>query len=272
MIKKTALALLLLTLPAAPGQAETASFDCVADPAQRIEVGSPVTGILAEMRVGRGDRVARGDVLARLDSTVEEANVALAEVQARAEEALAAQQTRVSLAEAALERGRQLLQSGSITSSRIEELEASAEIARADLETERHRIRVAEIELERQRALLDRLTITSPIDGFVTGRLLSAGEFVRQDSPLLTLVQTDPLYVEAYPSVAYWGRIVPGLAGIVALEQPAGTEREAKVVVVDPVFDAASGTFGMRLALENTGAAIPAGQRCTVRFALDEAR
>ncbi len=66
------------------------------------------------------------------------------------------------------------------------------------------------------------------------------------------------------------GRIVPGLPGTVTLEQPAGTEREASVVVVDPVFDAASGTFGMRLALDNPAAAIPAGQRCTVSFSLPE--
>ena len=270
MIRRPALAFAISLLITSPLRAETVSFDCVAEPAQSIEVGSPVTGILSEMRVGRGDRVAPGDVLARLDSTVEEANVALAQVQAEAQEALASQLTRLTLAEAALDRARQLLQSGSVTSSRIEELQAAVEIARADLETERHRKRVAEIELERQRALLDRLTILSPISGFVTGRLLSVGEFVRQDSALLTLVQTDPLFVEAYVPVTYWGRIVPGLPGTVTLEQPAGTEREASVVVVDPVFDAASGTFGMRLALDNPAAAIPAGQRCTVSFSLPE--
>jgi len=38
--------------------------------------------------------------------------------------------------------------------------------------------------------------IRSPIRGIVTERLMSAGEFVRQDSAIFTLVQLDPLYVE----------------------------------------------------------------------------
>ena len=38
--------------------------------------------------------------------------------------------------------------------------------------------------------------------------------------------------------------------------------------MVDRVFDAASGTFGVRLDLPNSDGALPAGQRCIVSFAL----
>ena len=38
------------------------------------------------------------------------------------------------------------------------------------------------------------------------------------------------------------------------------------VTVVDQVFDAASGTIGVRLELPNPGYAIPAGLKCQVRF------
>jgi multidrug efflux pump subunit AcrA (membrane-fusion protein) len=38
------------------------------------------------------------------------------------------------------------------------------------------------------------------------------------------------------------------------------------VIVVDPVVDAASGTFGVRLELPNPEHAIPAGLKCRVRF------
>jgi hypothetical protein len=37
--------------------------------------------------------------------------------------------------------------------------------------------------------------------------------------------------------------------------------------VVDRVFDASSGTFGVRLELPNPNGAIPAGVRCKVEFA-----
>jgi RND family efflux transporter MFP subunit len=253
-----------LLVPAASALA--IELDCVAEPAQRVDVGSPTTGLLAEIRVGRGDAVTAGQVVARLDSTVEEANVALAEAQATAREALTAQQTRLTLAEAALARGRQLQASGSVTDSRIEELEAGVAIISSDVGTEELRLRIADIELKRQQALLARQSIVSPLTGFVTEQALRVGEFVRQDSALMTLVQTDPLYIEAYVPAAQWGEIVPGTVGRVGLDQPPGTALEATVTVVDPVFDAASGTFGIRLELPNPGSAIPAGQRCRLTF------
>jgi hypothetical protein len=39
---------------------------------------------------------------------------------------------------------------------------------------------------------------------------------------------------------------------------------QAKVTVVDPVFDAASGTFGVRLEMPNPDEAAPVGVRCTM--------
>lgn len=264
-MKPAALAI-LLSIVAAAASAEELTFDCLAEPAQRIQIGSPVTGLLAALAVGRGDQVMPGDLLARLDSTVEEANVAMAKAQSEATEALEAQRTRLTLAEASLERSRKLVDSGSVTLSKVEELQAIVEIAKRDLDTETRRLRLAAIELERQQAFLARQSILSPIRGFVTEQNLRAGEFVRQDSPIMTLVQTDPLHVEAYVPVAAWGRITTNSRGAVRLEQPAGTRRDAQVTVVDRIFDAASGTFGVRLELPNPDNQIPAGQRCQVVF------
>jgi RND family efflux transporter MFP subunit len=266
-MKPVAIATVMLALLGAPAShANDMAFDCVAEPTQRVQVGSPVTGLLASVLVGRGDRVEPGDVVAKLESKVEEANVQLASAQAEAEEAIQSQQTRLNLAEADLARSLQLVRSGSVTTSKVEELQARAEIARRDLDTEKRKHLLAGIELERQRALLDRQSIRSPIRGFVTQQSLHAGEFVRQDSPIMTIVQIDPLHVEAYIPVALWGKIIKGTHAQVILDQPEKEQRDARVVIVDRVFDAASGTFGVRLALPNPGDVIPAGQRCRVRF------
>jgi RND family efflux transporter MFP subunit len=259
------LATILLLAPAVAG-AEPMTFDCVAEPAQRVQIGTPVTGLLASVEVGRGARVQPGDVVARLESTVEEANVALAKAQADADEAVRAQQTRLSLAEADLARSKKLATSGSVSVSKVQELEATVEIARRDLDTEQRKTLLAKIELQRQQALLDRQSIRSPIKGFVADQSLRAGEFVRQDSPIMTIVQIDPLHVEAYIPVALWGKIIKGTQAQVILDQPDHEQREARVVIIDRVFDAASGTFGVRLELPNPGDLIPAGQRCKVRF------
>ena len=53
----------------------------------------------------------------------------------------------------------------------------------------------------------------------------------------------------------------------VSPEDPIGGKYAAVVTVVDQVFDAASGTIGIRLDLPNPGYALPAGLKCKVRFA-----
>jgi RND family efflux transporter MFP subunit len=242
------------------------TFDCLAEPAQRVQIGTPVTGLLASVDVGRGALVMPGDIVARLESTVEQANVALARAQAEADEAVQAQQTRLTLAEADLGRSQKLVSSGSVATSKVEELQANVEIAKRDLDTEKRKILLAQIELQRQQALLDRQSIRSPIKGFVAEQSLRTGEFVRQDSPIMTIVQIDPLYIEAYVPVSLWGKIIVGTRGSIILNQPDQQRRDAAVTVVDKVFDAASGTFGVRLELPNPDDQIPAGQRCQVDF------
>jgi hypothetical protein len=51
---------------------------------------------------------------------------------------------------------------------------------------------------------------------------------------------------------------------------PLGGSYRAVVEVVDPVIDAASGTFGVRLRLPNPDHSIPAGIHCNVEWPGDK--
>jgi RND family efflux transporter MFP subunit len=261
------LPLLLIGL-ASPALAEDTTLDCLANPAQKVAVSSTVPGIIRQAKVGRGDRVSKGEILATLDSTVEEADVAVAAAQAQGTEVLDADQVKLTFAQANYDRAKALVDSGSVTQSKVEELQAAVAVARSDLATESRRLQLAAIELERAKAVLSLRTLRSPIDGFVISQDTQAGEYLQQDGTIFTIVQTDPLYVEAYAPVELYGRIKPGTTGTVVLDQPAGTKVEAKVTVVDPVFDAASSTFGLRLELPNPDSSIPAGQHCQLTLPL----
>ena len=48
--------------------------------------------------------------------------------------------------------------------------------------------------------------------------------------------------------------------------KPAGAVYRGKVVIVDEVIDAASGTFGVRIELVNSSSRVSAGVNCQVRF------
>src|SRR5580704_7364022 len=56
-------------------KASAATFDCVMDPYLTVKLGSPVMSVLSEVLVDRGDLVKKGQVIARIESGVEEAAV-----------------------------------------------------------------------------------------------------------------------------------------------------------------------------------------------------
>lgn len=256
---------LAILTPMARAQAQIGPLDCVIEPAQRVKIGSATLGILKSVAVNRGDVVEAGQIIARLDTSVEEANLALAEAQAKNDAPAEAQRARVELYRRRLERQNQLSK-GVTTQDKVDQVEADYEIGKRDLQTEILKHELAILDVERARAQLDLRIIRSPFNGLVFERLMSGGEFVRQDSAIFTLVQLNPLYVEAYVGVGEWNRLRIGASATVSLDAPIGGSYPAKVTVIDHVFDAASGTFGIRLELPNPDNRLPAGQRCKVRI------
>jgi len=125
-----------------------------------------------------------------------------------------------------------------------------------------------EEELKKDRESLKLRSIVSPLDGVVVERKLAPGELVRTDkSVVLRLAQLHPLNVEVIAPAQLFGSVQVGSVGRVNLAPFVQGAHQARVVVVDKLIDAASGTFGVRLQLPNPGYKIPAGIKCTVEFA-----
>ena len=80
----------------------------------------------------------------------------------------------------------------------------------------------------------------------------------------------DPLNVEVFVPIAVYPEIKLGMLAEVRPEAPVGGSHLAVVAIVDRVFDAASGTFGVRLELPNPTLKLPAGLKCQVSFAAPE--
>jgi RND family efflux transporter MFP subunit len=121
------------------------------------------------------------------------------------------------------------------------------------------------MELKHAEAILAQRTIYSPIDGVVVERYFSEGEFVHSE-PIVKVAQMNPLNVEVILPVSALGRVKQGMTAIVFPQAPIKEGYSARVVIVDKVVDAASGTIGVRLLLQNPGNRIPAGLKCRVDF------
>ena len=259
------LALLIVPVQAAEEKATLLEFPCLIQPKMVLKLGSQVQGLIREVSVDRGAIVKEGEVLARLESGVEEAELAIAKGRAANDSGVKSGRTKVEFQRRKEDRARQLRSSGGGTPAAFEEAEALARVAEDDLREAEVSLELAQLEVTRSGETLKLRTIRSPIDGVVVERTLGPGEYIGfEQAHLLTVAQIDPLYVEVYLPVSQFGRVRAGMPGEVYPE--IGGRYLANVTVVDQVFDAASATIGVRLELPNPDYALPAGLKCQVRF------
>lgn len=257
------LALAMLALDGAHG----AELDCVIEPSRIVNLSTAVEGVLQEIRVERGDAVKKGQVVAVLQSDVERVTVKLAKLRADMNAQVNARKVQLDSAQRKLDRSVELVAKNFVSSETLDEIRTDLEVARLNYEDAVATKQLAHTELARAKAQYELRVIASPIDGVVTERLLSEGEFA-QAQKILTIARIDPLHVEVVAPIEYYGRITPGMTATVVPETPLVGRFAATVKIVDGVVDAASGSFGIRLELPNADGALPAGIECTVKFGL----
>ena len=263
MIRRFALLLLLPTVAAAQG---VDGVTCLLKPHQVVQLGSAVAGLLVEETVDRGDAVKAGQVVASLESSVEAATVALDRVKAGNDAAVLAQQEELALNQRNAGRKQSLAQSQIVNANSLDELQSKVRQSEIKLREAVVEQRIAQLTASRSATQLALKQIHASVNGVVTDRKLSPGEYVYEQTPIMTIAQTDPLNVELVLPADRYGTVHLGDPATVRPAAPVGGAYEARVVVIDPVIDAASSTFGVRLLLPNPDARIPAGLRCGVSW------
>lgn len=226
--------ILLLASPGLMAQLSQSPLSCVLVPNRDIEVASPIPGVVQQVMVQRGAPVNAGDALFQLNDQIERAS-------------LQRYQTQVEFAQRQVDRNQNLRERGLLSQQQQDELDTDLALARR--------------ELAEAQAAVDIRTIRSSISGYVLDRLVDEGEYVGEN-PVVRLVSIDPLYAEMLFVAADFGKVQPGQ--IYQLNTPGFQfgPLQAEVQLVDPIIDAASGTFGARLLVQNPENRIPAGIKC----------
>lgn len=241
-------------------------LDGLIEPYVTVKLSSAVEGLLETVTVDRGDVVKKGQVLATLESGAEKAAIEVLRARATMESAVKTGQARLELSTRSYARNENMFQKALIAAEKMDEIETTKRLAEMSLLQATDNRRLAELELQRAMAELARRTMYSPINGVVIERFLAPGEFARNEQPVLTVAQLDPLRVTVFVPVALLGSVSVGKQVEVLPQAPVNGTYMARVTVVDRVVDAASGLFGVRLELPNREARLPAGLTCKVRL------
>jgi len=240
-------------------------LDCVIEPGMVVDLSSRVDGILETLHVDRGDWVVADEEIARLESGAEAAAVRYAEARAVMEAEI--RSLKVSLAYGWRNRKRlsKLHKQELVSAEEIDRVKTETRVAKHKLQQAEENKRLAELELARAEETLKRHTIRSPIDGVIAERYVDPGESV-EDRPIVKIAQIDPLRVEVVVPISKFGRIQAGQKAIVRPEAAIGGRYESTVHIVDPIINAASGTFRVTLLLPNPERKLTSGLRCEVSF------
>ena len=136
---------------------------------QGIDIASETSGIVSEIAFESGQEVKKGDLLVRLDTGVEQADLKAAEAQLRQ-------------AQLELNRKKALLNRGNTSKASYDNALATRDSAAG----------VA----GRIRAYIEQKTLTAPFDGRIGIRKVDIGQYVSAGMPIAALTQTNPIYID----------------------------------------------------------------------------
>ncbi len=247
--------------PAPPAGA----LDCMIQPHQVVQIGTPTPGVIAQVLVDRGDIVAKGQPLVQFQASVERAALAVARERAAQNGETTVAVSSQDLARRELERANELFEGNFVSKNYLDKQRAEARVAGGRTDQALERRTLAQREVDLAAAQLEQRTVRAPIAGVVIERFVSPGELVDQ-KPMLRIAGIDPLRVDVLVPAAAFGQVQLGMRGSVVPELLNRTAQLATVKTVDRVIDAASNTFRVRLELPNPGHALPAGLRCKVEL------
>ena len=222
-------------------------------------VSSKVTGRLAEVLVEEGQRIAAGQVLARLDSTNAVAALALAEARVtEAGSALQAAEVALTDAQPSIQRSEEQFRRGLTSAETVEAARSGFNAKKMAVVVAQQSVGVARAAVDVAKQNLEDTIIRAPFGGVVTVKAAEPGEMVSPAATggftrtgICTIVDMDSLEVEVDVSEAFISRVQPDLPVMVRLNAYPDWEIPAKVLAVIPTADRAKATVRVRVAFES---------------------
>ena len=180
---------------------------------------------LVEVHANVGDRVKRGQILARVFADSVAADLA----QSRA--ALAEAEAAVTEATANAARARRLQEAGFYSAQTGSQYLTGEETARARLEAARAKVRADEIRLAQTE-------VAAPDDGVISARSATVGSLAQPGQELFRLIRGGRMEWRAKVAEADLGRLAPGILARLILSD--GSELTGRVRALAPSVDPAS--------------------------------
>jgi len=210
---------------------------------ESVVIAAEIAGRVTEVGFSEGQRAAARQVLARLDSSILEAQRDKAEAS-------------LTLSRANLERADVLYREEAISQRERDEASAQWRLDEASL-------RLAEAQLEKT-------VLRAPFDGLLGLRHVSVGEYIQPGQPIVTLDDTDPIKVDFRVPEVFSTRLEPGQTVEVIIDATPGRTFTGEVYAVDSTVDPKSRSLLVRARVPNRDGIMRPGMFAQIHLVTEE--
>lgn len=192
--------------------------------AQGVTVAPEIAGTVMKIAFESGATVNQGDLLVKLDTSTEEAQLRAAEAQ-------------VKLAKLNADRARQLRQDKTVSQSELDQAEAALQESQANADT--------------IRATIDKKTIHAPFTGQLGIRLVNLGEQLDVGKGIVSLQALTPIYVDFSLPQQDLGRLQTGLKVRATSDSYPDKKFEGRLTAINPDLNATTRSIQLRAEFAN---------------------
>ncbi|MEP6663250.1 MAG: efflux RND transporter periplasmic adaptor subunit [Verrucomicrobiota bacterium] len=191
---------------------------------QGVNVTTENAGTVREIAFESGTVVTNGQLLVRLDTSTEEAQ-------------LRAMESQSALSKTNLERSRQLRTANTISQSEFDTAESS--------------VKQMEANADAIRAVIAKKTIRAPFAGQLGIRMVNLGEFLDVGKPIVSLQSLDAMHADFSLPQQEFGKLKKGMKIVLVTDAYADKKFEGELTTINPDIDVQTRSVGLQATFEN---------------------
>jgi len=207
-------------------------------PYEEVVVSAEVDGILKDVKVDEGSVVSKGMILASIDDMDYSLEVQRAEAVLRQAEAALAN-TRLEY-----QRKEKIYKEQLVTQQQFDDVSTRLSLAESDVDRAK-----ASLSLARQKLI--KTNIYSPLSGVIKEKKVSAGDYVKNGTPLFVIIQDNPIKLNFTVSEKDTGRLMKGEDVIFKVDAFPDKEFKGKLHIIYPNLEEKTRTLQVEAIASN---------------------
>ncbi len=238
--------------------------------AATVDVVPRTAGRLVAVNVKLGDRVSRGQTLARIEDQEINEQVKQAEASHQVAQATIRQrEADLKFSEINLERSQNLFQRQLLPRQSLDDAEARQSSAAAQLDLARAQFSQAEARLEELRIAKGNTNIVSPVNGFVGKRNVDPGAWASNQTPVVSVVDISSVRLVANVVERDLRLVNAGDPALVEVDAFPGESFKGRIARVAPVLDPATRTAEIEIEVPNASFRLKPGMYARMSVTID---